>query len=67
MRWREPARGETRVVKRFLIFPKCLPIEGASSYQGEKQHRWWEYAMINQEYFGWGWVDKYWVREKNYE
>lgn len=46
MRWIKKHQGppaESRIVKRFLFFPKCL-----KNKEGLKEYRWLEFANIKQ-------------------
>lgn len=51
MRWQKkksknkPQEGNERIIKKFLLFPKCLP----QSQNGGKQWRWLEWAWIKQK------------------
>jgi hypothetical protein len=40
--------GDARVVRRFLLFPQTLLVDGTKEYQ----QRWLEWAWIWQEYIG---------------
>ena len=60
MRWGgiDPKNGEVRIIKRFLLFPRCI--------HGEC--RWLEVASIVQEFDNnnWaddGWKDRGWLKE----
>jgi len=49
MRWEEklkPAKGEERIIRRFLFLPKCL----LKQYGTSKLWRWLERATIKQQY-----------------
>lgn len=63
MRWKKkdkkyPEDGATRIITRFLLFPKCI----------YNQYRWLEIVKIEQSYIGYDytcdmggfWVDKSW-------
>ena len=62
----DPKDGETRVICKFLILPKCLPISDSSN---QCEIRWLETALIQQKYFetseGWDshfcWQDMHWA------
>ena len=45
MRKHMPSMHDTRVVERFLFFPKTLPL-----ITGKIEQRWWEKAKIVQIY-----------------
>lgn len=50
MRWktkRKPEHGDTRIVKKFLFFPKKLPTNGSTNYC---EWRFLEKAKIRQMY-----------------
>ena len=64
MRWKkeqEPIKGESRVVVKFLIFPKCL----------DNEWRWFEKCYITQKAYpgyesgGTYWLDQHWLDTKN--
>ena len=46
MRWKKNQDGDKRTVKRFLLFPKSLPVKD-SSYE---ETRWLEWTTIIQFY-----------------
>lgn len=57
-----PKHGDTRIVNRFLFFPKTLH----QSDSGSKSTRWLENCKILQRYIGYigivsGWKDIYWI------
>ena len=69
MRWPKkekeyPNTGDTRVVEKFLLFPKCL--HKGKSYNATLEYRWLEKASIVQEYCGGiydipaSWEDDHW-------
>ena len=68
-----PKKGETRVVKQFLWFPKKLKMKDLSDPSVDAQTRWLEYAYIKQGYFTEyalshsnrdGWVDESWAEDE---
>lgn len=65
MRWKQkekPTLHETRIIKKFLFFPKCI----------NKEWRWLEKCMYMQKYikltsnpFICDWVDTLWINNAN--
>ena len=53
---KQPCLGETRVVEKFLWFPKILMVEGTTT----EELRWLEKAKVKQG-FACGWIDTWWV------
>lgn len=55
------SNGTIRIVKKFLLFPKCLWNMKSNKYE----YRWLEFAMVEQEYkrnrFYICWMDNYWA------
>jgi hypothetical protein len=47
---RKPTHNETRIIKSFLIFPRCIGNE----------LRWFCFAKIKQQYEGSNWADDGW-------
>ena len=64
MRWKKKVKsGAERVITRFLLFPKCLPIKGMNPKIEE--WRWLETCRIRQFYayslpiwINWKWEDE---------
>ncbi len=62
------SEGELRVRRRFLFFPKTLPIQ---KDRDEREERWLEWASWCQKAFRLHdgiapylqWVDEYWIEE----
>ena len=61
MRWAHPRHAETRVVTRFLLFPRVM----RNVALGRDETRWLEQASWVQVYRdcgdNWGWDDDHWV------
>jgi len=61
-----PKPGEIKIKRKFLFFPKTLPIRNNVSIKKEsfQVKRWLEYGEIHQEYQvhwdGNDWVDMWW-------
>jgi hypothetical protein len=56
--------GETKIVTKFLLFPKTLPFGRSDS--PIEQTKWLETSKIAQEYGmlsadSFGWSDSYWI------
>ena len=66
MKWKakvEPKPYSKRTVRRFLLFPKKLPV---GSYDGVEEWRWMEMADIRQQYIdvldgAYFWKSAYWI------
>lgn len=55
-RWQkrpEPREHQMRVIRKILIFPKCLG----------REWRWLGREEIRQTYHAWGWMDRQWADE----
>lgn len=72
MKWRVPQNGDTRVRKRFLLFPKLMPIRSPRAktvVDHIKEWRWLCFAQWTQHWTArtglsghkyMGWVDLAW-------
>jgi len=58
--------GSTRIKRKFLFIPKCLPLSEAYSSDIDLQWRWLEITYINQRCIDtWYLFGRYWYMWKN--
>lgn len=57
MRWRNPQKGDYRIIETFLLFPRTI----------DEETRWFEICYIKQRYNGYLWYDWLFVEKCDYE